>query len=44
MHPQVIGDSNVPTGVTHPIAHVNVMPYLALHYCIALQGVSPKRP
>ena len=30
------------TGGSQP--HANLQPYLALNYCIALQGVFPSRP
>jgi microcystin-dependent protein len=38
MAPQVL----TPTGGDQP--HNNLMPYLVLNYCIALQGVFPARP
>lgn len=34
---------NDATGVANPIAHPNVMPFLAVNYCIALQGIFPPR-
>jgi len=44
MHAQVIGASNVPTGADRPLPHANVMPFLGLNYCIALEGVPPTHP
>jgi len=38
MAPNIIG----PSGGGQP--HNNVQPYLALNYCIALQGIFPQRP
>jgi microcystin-dependent protein len=38
MSPQTIG----PTGGSQP--HNNMMPYLGLNFCIAMQGVFPARP
>jgi microcystin-dependent protein len=38
MAPQIIA----PAGSGQ--AHNNIMPYLALNYCIALQGIFPQRP
>lgn len=31
-----------PAGSSQP--HTNLMPYLTMHYCIALQGIFPQRP
>ena len=38
LHPNAV----TPTGGSFP--HNNLMPYLVLNYCIALQGVYPQRP
>jgi len=38
MAPNIISPSGV------GLAHNNIQPYLALNYCIALQGIFPQRP
>jgi microcystin-dependent protein len=44
MSPAALGPSTPPAGTANPQPHENRMPYLALSYCIALQGILAPHP